>query len=230
MNSGQQAPIMRLEGVSLTFQTGDRKITPLRCIDFSVKEHDFIAIMGPSGAGKTSLLSVLGCLTTPSEGRVFFNEQNISQATDSELSTVRGEKIGFIFQSFFLIPYLNSCQNVALPLLYSGRKIEHINELAKNALERVGLADRLTHKPSELSGGEMQRVAIARALITSPRIILADEPTGSLDSATGSAILDIFDAIHAQGTALLIATHDLKVAARAKTVLHIKDGIFPYSL
>lgn len=227
MNSGKHSCLMSLEGVSLTFRKGDREISPLKSIDFSVDEHDFIAIMGPSGAGKSSLLSVLGCLVTPSEGQVFFQGQDISHATDPELSAIRGEKIGFIFQSFFLVPYLNACQNVALPLQYSGRKMEYTAELARNALERVGLADRLTHRPSELSGGEMQRVAIARALITSPRIILADEPTGSLDSTTGSAILDIFDAIHAQGTALLIATHDPKVAERAKTILHIKDGIFP---
>lgn len=227
MIARKHPPLMSLEGVSLTFRKGDREISPLKCVDFSVDEHDFIAIMGPSGSGKSSLLSVLGCLTTPSAGQVFFQGQDISHATDEELSTIRGEKIGFIFQNFFLLPYLNACQNVALPLQYSGRKMEQNAEPARNALERVGLADRLTHKPSELSGGEMQRVAIARALITAPMIILADEPTGSLDSATGSSVLDIFDAIHAQGTALLIATHDPKVAERAKTILHIKDGIFP---
>lgn len=181
--------------------------------------------MGPSGSGKSTLMNILGCLDTPSRGEYFFNEQNVSHLDDDALSEMRNKEIGFIFQNFNLLPRINAVQNVELPLIYAGIKSEERKERALLALDRVGLSDRVHHKPTELSGGQKQRVAIARALVTNPGILLADEPTGALDTKTGEDIMKLFNELHADGNTIILITHAQEIADHADRVIHIRDGI-----
>lgn len=210
--------------ISKTFYMGPSVIEVVRNVSLSIRKGNFTAIMGPSGSGKTTLLNIIGCLDRPSEGKILFEGRDVSRASDTELSFIRATKIGFVFQTFFLIPHLNTYENVALPFLYSSYSEEEINNRTIDAIARVGLTHRLNHKPSALSGGEMQRAAIARALAIRPEIILADEPTGSLDAGTGAAILHLFKAIHDQGATIVMVTHDKEVANYAQKRLFFKDG------
>ncbi|MDM8549581.1 ABC transporter ATP-binding protein [Desulfobacterales bacterium HSG2] len=216
--------LIEAHNISKTFYMGPSVIEVVRNVSFSVRKGDFTAIMGPSGSGKTTLLNIIGCLDRPSEGKILFDGKDVSRASDTALSFIRATKIGFVFQTFFLIPHLNTYENVALPFLYSSYSQEEINNRTIDAIARVGLTHRLNHKPSALSGGEMQRAAIARALAIRPEVILADEPTGSLDAGTGAAILHLFKSLHDQGATIVMVTHDKEVANYAQTRLFFKDG------
>lgn len=217
-------PIIQARGISKIYPLGSREITVLKEIDFVVAESEFVAVMGPSGSGKSTLLHILGCLDRPTSGTYHFNGIDIAHAPDRLLSRTRATSIGFIFQTFNLIPSLSVYENVELPFIYSSRNPGAEFETIGQAIERVGLSDRVNHKPAELSGGEMQRVAIARAIAINPRLILADEPTGNLDSETGSGVMDLFDALHCTGATIVMVTHDDAVAAHAQRRLTLKDG------
>ena len=201
------------------------EVKALRGINLQINENEFVAIMGPSGSGKSTLMNILGCLDTPSEGKYFFNSIDISLLDDNQLSAIRNKNIGFIFQSFNLLPRMSALHNVELPLMYAGVEKSLRTKLALQSLEKVGLSDRINHKPAELSGGQRQRVSIARALVNNPGIVLADEPTGALDSNTGEEIMEIFIKLHAEGNTIIIITHESDIALRCKRILHIKDGI-----
>jgi putative ABC transport system ATP-binding protein len=189
-----------------------------------IEKGEYVAIMGPSGSGKSTLMNLLGCLDTPTKGKYYLEDRDVSSLSDDELALIRNKKIGFVFQSFHLLPRTSALHNVELPLIYAGLARKERIKRAIKALEEVDLADRIHHHPSELSGGERQRVAIARALVNDPSIILADEPTGNLDSKTGAEILDLFDRIHRKGNTVIVVTHDPEVAARAERIIHLKDG------
>jgi putative ABC transport system ATP-binding protein len=204
---------------------GAEEIHALRGVDISVERGDYFAIMGPSGSGKSTLMNLLGCLDTPTRGSYVLNDREVSSMSDDELAHVRNQEIGFVFQTFNLLPRATALHNVELPLIYAGLPSAERLESARQALEQVDLADRLKHRPNELSGGQRQRVAIARALVTNPSIILADEPTGNLDSATGKEILSLFDTLHERGHTMLVVTHEQEVANHAKKVMHLRDGL-----
>ena len=204
---------------------GDVVVPALNGVNLSIDTNEYVAIMGPSGSGKSTLMNILGCLDTPSSGDYFFRGRNVSDLSDDELSRMRNREIGFIFQNFNLLPKLSSLQNVELPLMYAGVPRQERYERAVQAMERVGLADRMHHKPSELSGGQRQRVAVARALVTKPGILLADEPTGALDSKTGVEIMALFDELHQEGNTLIVITHEREVAEYSRRIIFIKDGL-----
>jgi putative ABC transport system ATP-binding protein len=193
-------------------------------VSLAVRKGEFIAIMGPSGSGKSTLMNIIGCLDRPTSGQYRFEQREISTMTDDELAAIRNGKIGFVFQTFNLLPRFSALKNVEVPLIYSGVPARSRKERAAPLLEKVGLADRMQHKPSELSGGQQQRVAIARALVNNPPLLLADEPTGNLDSRSGEEILNILTGLNQQGVTIIIVTHDKDVAARCKRILHLKDG------
>jgi putative ABC transport system ATP-binding protein len=218
------AAIVEFEEVRKHYRMGLVTVEALRGVSFSISAGEFLAIMGPSGCGKSTLLNLLGCLDRPTAGRYRLGGQDVSQLDDDALSTIRGARIGFVFQSYNLIQQLTVVENIEVPLFYQGWPEEAGRERARQLAERVGLGDRLEHKPFELSGGQQQRVAIARALVNDPLIILADEPTGNLDSASGADILRLFDELHAQGKTLVLVTHDPNVAAHARRVLRLRDG------
>ncbi|MCX5838754.1 MAG: ABC transporter ATP-binding protein [Deltaproteobacteria bacterium] len=218
--------LIETEKICKDFQIGSSKIQALRNIDFHANKGDFAAIMGASGSGKSTLLYILGCLDRPTSGTYFLNGQNVSHTTDRELSHIRASRIGFIFQTFNLLPQLNIYENVEVPFLYGSFDGEEIEERVIRAIRRVGLLNRLKHRPSELSGGEMQRVAIARAICIDPVLILADEPTGNLDSQSGIDILRIFEELHDHGATILLVTHAWEVAAFAGRKLTLRDGQF----
>jgi putative ABC transport system ATP-binding protein len=201
------------------------EVNALREVNLQIGENEFVAIMGPSGSGKSTLMNILGCLDTPTEGKYLFNSVDITQLDDDELSIIRNKNIGFIFQSFNLLPRLSALQNVELPLMYADVEKSVRQELAIASLERVGLADRMYHKPTELSGGQRQRVSIARALVNNPGIILADEPTGALDSKSSGEIMQIFRKLHEEGNTILVITHEQDIAACTKRILQLKDGM-----
>ncbi len=207
-----------------TYQMGSAEIHALRDVDLVVEEGDYVAIMGPSGSGKSTFLNLLGCLDTPTRGRYVLNGRDVSSMNDDELALVRNEEIGFVFQTFNLLPRATALHNVELPLIYAGVPLERRRQRGLEALEKVDLADRVEHRPNELSGGERQRVAIARALVNNPSLLLADEPTGNLDSTTGEEILAILDKLHKKGHTLLVVTHERDIAARARRIVHLKDG------
>ncbi len=208
-----------------TYRMGAEEIHALRGIDLSVERGDYFAIMGPSGSGKSTLMNLLGCLDTPTRGSYVLNGREVSSMADDDLAHIRNREIGFVFQTFNLLPRATALHNVELPLVYAGVTAGERLKSARHALEQVALADRLKHRPNELSGGQRQRVAIARALVTSPSIILADEPTGNLDSATGREILSLFDMLHDKGHTLLVVTHEQEVAAHAGNIVQLRDGV-----
>ncbi len=216
--------IIGIKSVSKIYNLGDTVVKALDNVSLSIHENDYISIMGPSGSGKSTLMNIIGCLDVPSKGTYKFSNEKISEMNDTQLASIRNQKIGFVFQTFNLLPKLNSIQNVEVPLVYSSLGRAERNVKAKEALKIVGLEDRMDHKPNELSGGQRQRVAIARALVNKPSIILADEPTGNLDSKSGSEILNFFDSLHKAGNTLIIVTHEDSVAKRAKRRIEIFDG------
>ncbi|HSG65345.1 MAG TPA: ABC transporter ATP-binding protein [Gammaproteobacteria bacterium] len=203
---------------------GSATIHALRGVDLSIDRNEYAAIMGPSGSGKSTLMNVIGCLDTPDAGQYWLSGRLISDMNDRELAQLRNREIGFVFQTFNLLPRANALHNVELPLLYAGIRRRRRIERARRALERVGLGDRMLHRPAEMSGGERQRVAIARALVTEPSLLLADEPTGNLDSATGREIMALFDSLHEAGHTVILVTHEQEVAAHASRVIQIIDG------
>ena len=216
--------LIHLEGLSKVYRVGDQEIQALSDINLRIEEGEFLSIIGSSGSGKSTLMHLLGCLDTPTSGRMEICGKNLAKATADELARVRNREIGFVFQSFNLLPKLDVISNIALPLIYAG--VPHAQRLAraKQAAVDVGLGDRLANRPPQLSGGQCQRVAIARALVNNPRILFADEPTGNLDSTTGRIILEIFDSLHAAGKTVVLVTHDPSIAARSRRIIEIQDG------
>jgi len=197
----------------------------LHHVNLDVQEGDFLAIMGPSGSGKSTLMNLIGCLDVPTSGSYFLGDRDITRCSENELSDIRNKEIGFVFQSFHLLPKLNAVDNVALPLLYGGVRPRERRERAREALKIVGLEDRLTYRPDQLSGGQCQRVAIARAIVGKPKLLLADEPTGALDSVSGASVMELFRGLHENGSTIIVITHDPHIAEYAKTVLYIQDGV-----
>ena len=216
--------IISIKSISKIYYLGTNVVKALDNVSVSIYENDFISIMGPSGSGKSTLMNIIGCLDVPTKGTYKFNKALISEMNDSQLANIRNEKIGFVFQTFNLLPKLNALQNVEVPLIYSSLNRTKRTQRAKEALKIVGLEDRMTHKPNELSGGQRQRVAIARALVNKPSIILADEPTGNLDSKSGLEILKFFDQLHKAGNTLIVVTHEKSIAKRAKRRVELFDG------
>ena len=220
------APLIHITNLSKTYAMGGRSLDVLDALTFSVHAGDFIAVMGPSGSGKSTLLNILGCLDRATAGTYLLEGIDISRASDDRLSEIRGRTFGFVFQSFHLIDNLNVYDNVTMPFLYAPAAPANIHKKTVQAIESVGLADRMQHHPHELSGGEMQRVAIARAIVNQPKIILADEPTGNLDSATGTAIMKLLKNLNRNGTTLILVTHDHEIAAWAGRTMTLRDGQF----
>lgn len=216
--------VVDIQKLSKTYRLGSVKVPALQEVDLQIEPSQFVAVMGPSGSGKSTLLNLLGCLDRPTSGRYYLGGEDVSSLDDDRLSLIRGKRIGFVFQSYNLIGQLNVLENIQLPMFYQGFSEQESAEHAEQLAVTVGLADRLKHRPSELSGGQQQRVAIARALANDPVIILADEPTGNLDSASGAEILGILDRLHAAGKTLIIVTHDTEIAARAQRIIHLHDG------
>lgn len=217
--------IIRIEGVSKLYTMGEEIVRALRRIDLKIYQNEYVAIMGPSGSGKSTLMNLIGCLDTPTSGIYELNGKDVSTMEDDELATIRNREIGFVFQTFNLLPRSDSLQNVELPLIYSGLPPEERKRRAFAALENVGLADRVYHKPNELSGGQRQRVAIARALVTNPSIILADEPTGNLDTKTGVDIMNLLEALYEKGNTIIVVTHEEDIAKRARRIIRLRDGM-----
>lgn len=207
-----------------TYEMGAETVHALRGASIVIEKGEYVAIMGPSGSGKSTLMNLIGCLDTPSKGNYILNGKDVSHMTDDELANIRNREIGFVFQTFNLLPRATALHNVELPLIYNGSSSDERKEKAINALTRVELADRVTHKPSELSGGQRQRVAIARALVNDPSIILADEPTGNLDSKTSVEIMRLFDELHKQGNTIIVVTHERGIALHAKRIISLLDG------
>ena len=219
------SPVIAIKDLRKTYIMGTDVINALKSITMNIFTNEYVALMGPSGSGKSTLMNLLGCLDTPSEGTYLLNDINVSSMSDSELAEVRNKMIGFVFQTFNLLPRMSSLENVALPLVYSGIKQNERLQKAEHALESVGLQDRMMHKPNELSGGQRQRVAIARALVNNPAIILADEPTGNLDTKTSAEIMAIFEKIHKQGNTVILVTHEPDIAAYAHRIIRLRDGL-----
>lgn len=217
--------LIQLDSITRTYSMGSVEVHALRGIDLAIEHNDYLAVMGPSGSGKSTLLNILGCLDRPSSGRFRLAGRDVSQLSDLELSRVRNAFVGFVFQTFNLLPRATALSNVETPLIYAGVRTRERRRRAKLAIERVGLGDRMHHRPSELSGGERQRVAIARALVNDPSLILADEPTGNLDSATGDEIMQILDDLHEAGNTILLVTHENHVAEHAKRRILMRDGL-----
>lgn len=216
--------LLELKNIGKKYKIGTEVINALHHIDLKINKGEYVALMGPSGSGKSTLMNIVGCLDTPSEGEYFLNGKEVSKMSENELAEIRNKEIGFIFQTFNLVPRSNALDNVALPLVYAGiKKVERIRR-AQKTLSDVGLGDRITHKPNELSGGQRQRVAVARALVNNPSIILADEPTGNLDSKTSEEIMILFREIHDLGNTIIVVTHEEEIAQHALRIVRIKDG------
>lgn len=218
-------PIISFRELKKTYIMGDTQVNALQSVSLNIYKNEYVALMGPSGSGKSTLMNVLGCLDTPSGGDYFLNSTNVSSMTDAELAEVRNKEIGFVFQTFNLLPRLSALENVALPLVYAGINKNTRLEKARAMLEAVGLGDRMDHNPNELSGGQRQRVAIARALVNDPSIILADEPTGNLDSATSYEIMVLFEQIHKAGNTIILVTHEPDIADHAHRIVRMRDGL-----
>lgn len=216
--------LIHLEGLSKVYRVGDQEIRALDEVNLRIEEGEFIAIIGSSGSGKSTLMHLLGCLDTPTAGRMEICGKDLAKASNDELARVRNREIGFVFQAFNLLPKLDVVSNIALPLIYAGVPSHERLARARKVATDVGLGDRLSNRPPQLSGGQCQRVAIARALVNNPRILFGDEPTGNLDSATGKMILEMFDALHASGKTIVLVTHDPAIAARSRRVIEIRDG------
>jgi putative ABC transport system ATP-binding protein len=216
--------MIRTENLTKTYQMGSTEVHALQGVSMEISRNEYVAIMGPSGSGKSTLMNLIGCLDTPTSGSYWLNGKLVSELNDDELARIRNKEIGFVFQTFNLLPRATALHNVELPLVYSGVPSKERTERARKSLELVELSDRVNHKPSELSGGQRQRVAVARALVNNPSIILADEPTGNLDSKTGVEIMKLFGKLHADGNTIILVTHDRDVAAYARRVISIRDG------
>ena len=217
--------ILQMRDICKDYPMGKTVTRVLKNVDLDVSEGDYLAIMGPSGSGKTTLMNLIGCLDVPTSGSYLLGDREITKCSGKELADVRNKEIGFVFQSFHLLPKLTALDNVALPLLYGGVKKEERRERARAALETVGLSDRVDHRPDQLSGGQCQRVAIARAIVGKPRLLLADEPTGALDSASGAQVMELFQQLHADGSTIIMITHAQEIADHAHRICYIRDGI-----
>jgi putative ABC transport system ATP-binding protein len=217
--------IILVEKLTKTYVMGAQTLHALREISFNIKKNEYVALMGPSGSGKSTLMNILGCLDSPTSGSYYLNQTNVSQMKDADLAIVRNKEIGFVFQTFNLLPRISALDNVAIPLIYAGITKKERLERAKHVLQMVGLADRMDHRPNELSGGQRQRVAIARAIVNNPAIILADEPTGNLDSKTSVEIMSIFSEIHSAGNTVILVTHEPDIAEYAHRIIRLKDGL-----
>jgi putative ABC transport system ATP-binding protein len=213
------------ENLWKTYDMGSEQVHALRGVNLRIQRNEYVAIMGPSGSGKSTLMNLIGCLDSPSKGQYWLNGQLVSELDDDELARIRNKEIGFVFQTFNLLARATSLHNVELPLIYAGVSAEERAQRAKAALTSVGMGDRMNHKPNELSGGQRQRVAVARALVNKPAIILADEPTGNLDSQTGREIMALFDRLHAEGNTIVLVTHEHDIAAYAHRIIYLKDGM-----
>jgi len=216
--------VIKLEGITREYLMGTEQVRALRGVDLEIRRNEYVAIMGPSGSGKSTMMNMLGCLDTPSAGRYWLNGHEVSRMQDDDLARIRNREIGFVFQTFNLLPRASALANVELPLVYAGISGRDRRRRAETALQRVGLGERMHHKPNELSGGQRQRVAIARALVNEPSILLADEPTGNLDSTTSEEIMRVFGALHAQGQTVVLVTHEADIAAHAHRVVLLRDG------
>lgn len=217
--------IINIEHIAKIYQVGTEEVHALKDVSLKIDKNEYVAIMGPSGSGKSTLMNMLGCLDTPTSGIYQFNSINVSEMTDNDLAKIRNKEIGFVFQTFNLLARSDAVHNVELPLIYAGVSYRERRERAEQALINVGLQDRMHHKPNELSGGQRQRVAIARALVTKPSIILADEPTGNLDSKTGEEIMSLFADIHSKGNTIILVTHEEYIAEHAARIVRLKDGL-----
>lgn len=216
--------MIEIEKISKIYKMGDLRVAALDGITLTIRQHEFAAILGPSGSGKSTLMNIIGCLDAATEGIYRLDGQDVSTYNDNQLAEFRNRKVGFIFQGFNLLPRFDALENVELPLIYMGMNGRQRREKAIEALKNVGLSDRIHHRPSELSGGQQQRVAIARALVTSPSLILADEPTGNLDSKSGADVLELLNSLYESGNTIVLITHDMKVAKNARRMIHIQDG------
>ena len=216
--------VIRTYDLWKTYVMGDTEIHAVSGVDIEIKRGEYCAIMGPSGSGKSTLMNLIGCLDTPTSGQFYINGNLVSEMTDDELARIRNKEIGFVFQTFNLLPRATSLHNVELPLIYAGVPAEKRLEMARNAMRQVDLEKRMHHKPNELSGGQRQRVAVARALVNNPSILLADEPTGNLDTATGNEIMALFERLYQQGNTIILVTHELDIALHAHRIIHIRDG------
>ena len=217
--------VIEIENVTKVYEMGSETIHALRGVSLQIRRNEYLAIMGPSGSGKSTMMNMLGCLDTPTQGKYEFNGKDVKSMDDDELAAIRNKEIGFVFQTFNLLPRSTSLSNVELPLIYAGRPADERRDKARRALENVGLANRLDHRPNELSGGQRQRVAIARALVNDPAIILADEPTGNLDSRTGEEIMALMEDLYAQGNTIIVVTHEPDIAVHARRIVRLRDGL-----
>ena len=217
--------LISLQDIRKTYILGDQTVHALKKIDLDIHQGEYVALMGPSGSGKSTLMNIIGCLDTPTAGKYWLNQKEVSQMSDIELSKVRNDEIGFVFQTFNLLNRLSSLENVALPLVYAGVSQKERLERARETLNKVGLGNRIDHKPNELSGGQRQRVAVARALINNPSLLLADEPTGNLDTQTSYEIMGLFEEIHAAGNTIVLVTHEEDIAKHAKKIVRLRDGL-----
>ncbi|MGB0242408.1 MAG: ABC transporter ATP-binding protein [Bacteroidia bacterium] len=217
--------LIEIDGVTKRYKLGEQIVYALNGVNLNIERGEYTALMGPSGSGKSTLMNIIGCLDSPTEGTFFLNNKEVSKMSDSALSEVRNTEIGFVFQTFNLLNRLNAIENVSLPLVYAGIPKKEREERAKEVLDKVGLGDRMSHKPNELSGGQRQRVAVARALINNPSILLADEPTGNLDTQTSHEIMALFEEIHSAGNTIVLVTHEEDIAQHAKRIIRLRDGV-----